>query len=495
MQQAGTLCDLELIAGDSELTVNTHRTVLAASSKYFYMKLHESDFNYMEPLVISELDSKCLSVAIAFVYGVMPISAEDMLLLKKSNEVLKLSNFDEAYEEFIKNYTVDDCVKIASEQVSFRPGVNTDESSSDDGMPVVVRVRETDGYSSWDESEVDQQSRKLSTGPIPRIKKRDNRNQMEKDKGKNNNRHKKVKQKFTEHACPYCGDQVLLEDLRDHLVSNHLQEVPIICPVCGDSPDHCNQQTRNEMAAHIIRHVLSEVPKSYLRYICERCSSYSCTKVNHIRHVNCCGPPDREQVCTFCHGEVSTKMELLLHISSEHLSKKFLACGVCCYMHTRPTSIARHFENSHSVKFMFAHLMLIKAVITNENCQDYLDQILKHSNGEYSDTLDIFIRRHFCSLCDQMFKKQSDLIEHLRSHAGPGDAQPPLTPRDAILPIHTCHLCSFKATTVKAVGVHIAAKHPDEKLRQLQTCPVCDTRCFGQDGLDTHMRAHVLETL
>uniref|UniRef100_A0A8C4H0B2 C2H2-type domain-containing protein n=1 Tax=Dicentrarchus labrax TaxID=13489 RepID=A0A8C4H0B2_DICLA len=172
--------------------------------------------------------------------------------------------------------------------------------------------------------------------------------------------------------------------------------------------------------------------------------------------------PSRTHSCFQCNAIFRTKAELLSHQRS-HRARPVYQCGQCDKEFHHLSSLTNH-KQTH----------LDKGGFTCSRC----DKVFESAKERDAHRLQHRLPDLTCTVCDQTFSSQTQLLRHLQTHSVEG-AEP-------------CYNCRFCDQTFS--GNFLQVEHQVVHTAESRfLCPQCGKRFKTRDGLEGHLRTHTGE--
>ncbi|XP_058474716.1 zinc finger and SCAN domain-containing protein 2 isoform X1 [Solea solea] len=279
----------------------------------------------------------------------------------------------------------------------------------------------------------------------------------------------------------------------------------------------CSEVTANALfsISHNSQRVAHKCPQ------CSKCFIYRSQVIRHLRTNKSCSaaltsagvlnlqdqpsPPDEEPrlpeprlpeprpvrslSCFQCNAVFKTKPELLSHQRS-HRARPVYQCGQCDKEFHHLSSLTNH-KQTH----------LEKGGVTCGSSDRVLETTAERDGGRLQQRPPDLT----CTVCEQTFSSQTQLLRHLQTHSAEG-AAPQYTCRFCSqsfsgvtqLRIHQrshaqrsyqCDLCSKTYGSLTGLQSHRAGHSAESRF----LCPQCGKRFKTRDGLEGHLRTHTGE--
>ncbi|XP_046353634.2 zinc finger protein 37 homolog [Haliotis rufescens] len=179
-------------------------------------------------------------------------------------------------------------------------------------------------------------------------------------------------------------------------------------------------------------------------------------------------PNDGPYRCDLCHEEFSRQASLQGHVKSHHKEKPFM-CGICDNSYLRYTDLECHLLN-HSDPNPKTQVLFTCSFCEEEFKDDKgLKEHLKTHGDIEADTV------FECGMCGEELKSQIELGHHMKRHMG-----------DPFEPCK-CGICLCSFSKVAELKVHLADKH----FTNAQfVCDFCKCRFLTAQALKAHMPVH-----
>ncbi|XP_038568812.1 zinc finger protein ZFMSA12A-like isoform X2 [Micropterus salmoides] len=283
------------------------------------------------------------------------------------------------------------------------------------------------------------------------------------------------------------------------------------------SDQSCSEVTTNALysISHNSQRVAHKCPQ------CAKCFIYRSQVIRHLRTNKSCGsalmtpgavdlqsdpavpeeeprPPEprlpeprppRIHSCFQCNAIFRTKAELLSHQRS-HRARPVYQCGQCDKAFHHLSSLTNH-RQTH----------LDKGGFTCSRC----DKVFESAKQRDAHRLQHRLPDLTCTVCDQTFSSQTQLLRHLQTHSVEGAA-----------PCYNCRFCDQTFTGVTQLRIHqrthtfrsyqcdqcsktygsLTGLHSHRASHTSESrflCPQCGKRFKTRDGLEGHLRTHTGE--
>ncbi|KAM9334329.1 uncharacterized protein ABDE67_022057 [Symphorus nematophorus] len=269
-------------------------------------------------------------------------------------------------------------------------------------------------------------------------------------------------------------------------ISHNSQRVAHKCPECGKCFIYRSQ---------VIRHLRTN----------KSCGSALSTMSGAVNlHVQPGGPeeeprppephppeprPPRTHTCFQCNAMFKTKAELLSH-QRTHRARPVYHCGLCDKEFHHLSSLTNH-KQTH----------LDKGGFTCSRC----DKVFESAKERDAHRLEHRVPDLTCTVCDQTFSSQTQLLRHLQTHSVEG-AEPcyncrfcdqtfsgvtqlRIHQRTHTFRSYQCDQCSKTYGSLTGLHSHRASHSADSRF----LCPQCGKRFKTRDGLEGHLRTHTGE--
>lgn len=199
--------------------------------------------------------------------------------------------------------------------------------------------------------------------------------------------------------------------------------------------------------------------------------------------------PVRSQSCFQCGAVFRTKAELLSH-QRTHRARPVYHCGQCDKEFHHLSSLTNH-KQTH----------LDKGGFTCSRC----DKVFESAKERDTHRLQHRLPDLTCTVCDQTFGSQTQLLRHLQTHSVEG-AEPcyncrfcdqtfsgvtqlRIHQRTHTFRSYQCDLCSKTYGSLTGLHSHRASHTAESRF----LCPQCGKRFKTRDGLEGHLRTHTGE--
>ncbi|XP_035798300.1 zinc finger protein ZFMSA12A-like isoform X3 [Amphiprion ocellaris] len=199
--------------------------------------------------------------------------------------------------------------------------------------------------------------------------------------------------------------------------------------------------------------------------------------------------PPRTHSCFQCNAVFKTKAELLSHQRS-HRARPVYHCGQCDKEFHHLSSLTNH-KQTH----------LDKGGFTCSRCQKVFESAKERDTHRLQHRLPDLT----CTVCDQTFSSQTQLLRHLQTHSVEG-AEPcyncrfcdqtfsgvtqlRIHQRTHTFRSYQCDQCSKTYGSLTGLHSHRASHGADSRF----LCPQCGKRFKTRDGLEGHLRTHTGE--
>jgi uncharacterized Zn-finger protein len=164
--------------------------------------------------------------------------------------------------------------------------------------------------------------------------------------------------------------------------------------------------------------------------------------------------------CHLCQTTFSRKKGLLQHIRFVHQQEKNFSCEFCTKRFARKNSLTTHVKDIHEQSGHFS-------------CQFCEKKFFKERDRKRHQSKHSSEKPYQCDNCGESFKRQSNLIEHLKSHLG-------LQTKD-----FQCVDCGKQFGTKGTLQRHVQSLHVNEF-----PCGLCDNKFQNNRLLELHMKFH-----
>uniref|UniRef100_A0A8C4H082 C2H2-type domain-containing protein n=1 Tax=Dicentrarchus labrax TaxID=13489 RepID=A0A8C4H082_DICLA len=200
--------------------------------------------------------------------------------------------------------------------------------------------------------------------------------------------------------------------------------------------------------------------------------------------------PSRTHSCFQCNAIFRTKAELLSHQRS-HRARPVYQCGQCDKEFHHLSSLTNH-KQTH----------LDKGGFTCSRC----DKVFESAKERDAHRLQHRLPDLTCTVCDQTFSSQTQLLRHLQTHSVEG-AEPcyncrfcdqtfsgnflqlRIHQRTHTFRSYQCDQCSKTYGSLTGLHSHRASHTAESRF----LCPQCGKRFKTRDGLEGHLRTHTGE--
>ncbi|XP_073318785.1 uncharacterized protein [Pagrus major] len=283
------------------------------------------------------------------------------------------------------------------------------------------------------------------------------------------------------------------------------------------SDQSCSEVTANALysISHNSQRVAHKCPQ------CGKCFIYRSQVIRHLRTNKSCGsaltatgainlqilpgdpeeeprPPEprppgprpfKTHTCFQCNATFRTKAELLSHQRS-HRARPVYQCGQCDKEFRHLSSLSNH-KQTHMDKGGF----------TCSRC----DKVFESAKERDAHRLQHRLPDLTCTVCDQTFSSQTQLLRHLQSHSVEGAE-----------PCYNCRFCDQTFSGVTQLRIHqrthtfrsyqcdqcnktygsLTGLHSHRASHTTESrflCPQCGKRFKTRDGLEGHLRTHTGE--
>ncbi|XP_070814234.1 zinc finger protein 271-like [Chaetodon trifascialis] len=282
-----------------------------------------------------------------------------------------------------------------------------------------------------------------------------------------------------------------------------------------DQSDHsCSEVTTNALfsISHNSQRVAHRCPQ------CGKCFIYRSQVIRHLRSNKSCGSalttagaltlqippavpeeeprppeprlpeprPSRSHSCFQCSAVFKTKGELLSHQRS-HRTRPVYQCGQCDKEFHHLSSLSNH-KQTH----------LDKGGFTCSRC----DKVFESAKERDAHRLQHRLPDLTCTVCEQAFSSQTQLLRHLQTHSVEG-AEPRyncrfcdqtfsgvtqlrIHQRTHTFRLYQCDQCSKTYGSLTGLHSHRASHTAESRF----LCPQCGKRFKTRDGLEGHLRTH-----
>ncbi|XP_049921179.1 zinc finger protein 567-like isoform X2 [Epinephelus moara] len=271
----------------------------------------------------------------------------------------------------------------------------------------------------------------------------------------------------------------------------------------------CSEFTANALysISHNSQRVAHKCPR------CGKCFIYRSQVIRHLRTNKSCGlalttgvavnmrsaleeepsPPEphpsRTHSCFQCNAIFETKAELLSHQRS-HRARPIYQCGQCDKEFHHLSSLTNH-KQTH----------LDRGGFTCSRC----DKVFESAKERDAHRLQHRLPDLTCTVCDQTFSSQTQLLRHLQTHSVEG-AEPcyncrfcdqtfsgvtqlRIHQRTHTFRSYQCDQCSKTYGSLTGLQSHRASHTTESRF----LCPQCGKRFKTRDGLEGHLRTHTGE--
>ncbi|XP_044043459.1 zinc finger protein 271-like isoform X2 [Siniperca chuatsi] len=283
------------------------------------------------------------------------------------------------------------------------------------------------------------------------------------------------------------------------------------------SDPSCSEVTANALysISHNSQRVAHKCPR------CGKCFIYRSQVIRHLRTSKSCGaaltapgavnllsqpvgpeeeprPPEprlpeprppRTHSCFQCNATFKTKAELLSHQRS-HRARPVYQCGQCDKEFHHLSSLTNH-KQTH----------LDKGGFTCSRCEKVFESAKERDAHRLQHRLPDLT----CTVCDQTFSSQTQLLRHLQTHSVEG-AEPcyncrfcdqsfsgvtqlRIHQRTHTFRSYQCDQCSKTYGSLTGLHSHRASHTAESRF----LCPQCGKRFKTRDGLEGHLRTHTGE--
>ncbi|XP_051283057.1 zinc finger protein 436 isoform X2 [Dicentrarchus labrax] len=283
------------------------------------------------------------------------------------------------------------------------------------------------------------------------------------------------------------------------------------------SDQSCSEVTANALysISHNSQRVAHKCPQ------CGKCFIYRSQVIRHLRTNKSCGSaltatgalnlqllpagqeeeprppepllpeprPSRTHSCFQCNAIFRTKAELLSHQRS-HRARPVYQCGQCDKEFHHLSSLTNH-KQTH----------LDKGGFTCSRC----DKVFESAKERDAHRLQHRLPDLTCTVCDQTFSSQTQLLRHLQTHSVEG-AEPcyncrfcdqtfsgvtqlRIHQRTHTFRSYQCDQCSKTYGSLTGLHSHRASHTAESRF----LCPQCGKRFKTRDGLEGHLRTHTGE--
>lgn len=275
------------------------------------------------------------------------------------------------------------------------------------------------------------------------------------------------------------------------------------------SDQACSEVTANALysISHNSQRVAHKCPQ------CGKCFIYRSQVIRHLRTNKSCGGaltttgvvnlqslpeeeprlpeprPSRTHSCFQCNAIFKTKAELLSHQRS-HRARPVYQCGQCDKEFHHLSSLTNH-KQTH----------LDRGGFTCSRC----DKVFESAKERDAHRLQHRLPDLTCTVCDQTFSSQTQLLRHLQTHSVEG-AEPcyncrfcdqtfsgvtqlRIHQRTHTFRSYQCDQCSKTYGSLTGLHSHRASHTTESRF----LCPQCGKRFKTRDGLEGHLRTHTGE--
>ncbi|KAE8278564.1 hypothetical protein D5F01_LYC23474 [Larimichthys crocea] len=300
---------------------------------------------------------------------------------------------------------------------------------------------------------------------------------------------------------------VMTEDEQDEEVDRLKDSPGNFADQSGDTVDQsdqsCSEVTANALfsISHNSQRVAHKCPQ------CGKCFIYRSQVIRHLRTNKSCGSaiatsgavnlqiqpdeprPSRSHSCFQCNAIFRSKAELLAHQRS-HRARPVYHCGQCDKEFHHLSSLTNH-KQTH----------LDKGVFSCSRC----DKVFESAKERDAHRLQHRLPDLTCTVCDQTFSSQTQLLRHLQVHsvegADPcyncrfcdqtfsGVTQLRIHQRTHTFRSYQCDQCSKTYGSLTGLHSHQASHTTESRF----LCPQCGKRFKTRDGLEGHLRTHTGE--
>ncbi|XP_008323598.1 oocyte zinc finger protein XlCOF6-like isoform X1 [Cynoglossus semilaevis] len=247
-----------------------------------------------------------------------------------------------------------------------------------------------------------------------------------------------------------------------------------------DLPDvSCSEVTANPLfnISHNSQRVAHRCPQ------CGKCFIYRSLVLRHLRNNKSCSstltsarlrkqlePPDkprpqRSLPCFQCNAVFKTKSELLSHQRSHH-TRGIYQCSHCNKVFYYLSSLTNH-KQTHLDRGKTRTTIRSSPEKGFEAVEDYA---VKQFENRPQDLT--------CSVCEQGFGSQTQLLRHMQTHSVEGAA-----------PVYNCRFCEQSFSGVTQLRIH-QRSHTDRSYQ----CDLCSRTYGSLTGLQSHRASHSTES-
>lgn len=242
-------------------------------------------------------------------------------------------------------------------------------------------------------------------------------------------------------AMPTCGCGKTFstkENLRQHIVTIHMNIKNHKCPVCGKKYPYPSR-----LMNHMQKHTDLEIQQS---------------------------SGEKPFACDVCDERFATKYFLTKHLEVHTGVKQAFQCSECNKTFDDVSNYRRH-KTLHENREMFACWECDRAF----PMRDYLDNHMETVHG---------VKKHVCPTCSESFSSKTLLTAHFKTHI--------VEIEKLIFP---CELCPEKYTSKYFLTKHLEKSHAGDArllpdITKVCTCQTCGRSFPNRHSLANHMRSH-----
>jgi len=168
----------------------------------------------------------------------------------------------------------------------------------------------------------------------------------------------------------------------------------------------------------------------------------------------------QENQCTFCHQNISNKLNLIKHIR-EHHEQAFKCSWDMCNKHFGSEADLDLHMKRHLQEFNFYCDLCNKGFVTVRELKNHK---ICHQN----------LRTFVCSVCGKLFLRKTNLTEHMNIHTD--------------VKQYSCNICNLSFSRSNNLLTHKIRMHG---LREKKfECTSCDKKFHAQQQLTRHLAVH-----
>ena len=274
-----------------------------------------------------------------------------------------------------------------------------------------------------------------------------------------------IKHKSQEkHTCRHCEQEFSTRDAwYKHVIGRQCEKpYDFKCEQCGKGfwDNHC-----------YTRHMVTHSDKK--PFVCPQCGKGFGTSTSMHRHLSR-HKGEKPHACEECGKRFQGLGDLKVHIMI-HTGEKPCACPQFGRRFSRKSELNRHIRCVHTDERPHACPQCDRTFAVASKARRH---IKTHSRLE----------SYPCTQCGKRFKKEGDLINHLRwNHASHYEQY--MTTHDVKKRNYACHHCRKEFPILSSLKSHMLTHSGDKP----HACPHCDTRFARSSYLKSHILTHTGE--